>query len=344
MRPSIHCELVNGPFGDPAVYADIMFERRALLFDLGDIRELPPRKLLRVTHVFVSHTHMDHFSGFDHLLRLMLGREKTIALYGPAGFIDKVGHKLQAYTWNVIQNYAGNLVFDVYEVHDNGTLRNARFRSLSVFQPELQPDLHIKDDELTSCGAFKIRCAVLDHGIPCLGFALEEAAHVNVWKTKLDQLGLAVGPWLRDLKHAVLTGAPMNTPIRALKRSADGVTPVTLPFRDLCGLVQITAGQKIAYIVDVRYHPSNAERIQHLAFGADLLFIESPFLEADSAHAARKNHLTALQAGTLAAHAQVKQFLPFHFSPRYADRGEALLEEAIRAFSGALKNAAIADG
>src|SRR5579875_3213772 len=90
MRPSIHCELVNGPFGDPAVYADIMFERRALLFDLGDIRELPPRKLLRVTHVFVSHTHMDHFSGFDHLLRLMLGREKTIALYGPAGFIDKV--------------------------------------------------------------------------------------------------------------------------------------------------------------------------------------------------------------------------------------------------------------
>jgi ribonuclease Z len=344
MRPSIHCELVNGPFGDPAVYADIMFERRALLFDLGDITELPPRKLLRVTHVFVSHTHMDHFSGFDHLLRLMLGREKTIALYGPAGFIDKVGHKLQAYTWNVIKNYAGNLVFDVYEVHDNGTLRNARFRSSCAFQSEVEPDLRIKDNQLTSCGAFKVRCAVLDHGIPCLGFALEEAAHVNVWKTKLDQLGLAVGPWLRDLKHAVLTGAPMDTPIRALKRNEGGITPVTLPFRDLSGLVHITAGQKIAYIVDVRYHPSNAERIRHLAFGADLLFIESPFLEADSAHAARKNHLTARQAGTLAARAQVKQFVLCHFSPRYPDHGEALREEARRAFSEVLENEPIADG
>ena len=24
---------------------------------------LPPRKLLRISHVFVSHTHMDHFAG-----------------------------------------------------------------------------------------------------------------------------------------------------------------------------------------------------------------------------------------------------------------------------------------
>jgi ribonuclease Z len=48
--------------------------------------------------VFVSHAHMDHFAGFDRLLRVTLGRDKSIALFGPAGFIDRVEHKLAGYT------------------------------------------------------------------------------------------------------------------------------------------------------------------------------------------------------------------------------------------------------
>ena len=58
MRPNFHPVLVNGSAGDPALFIDCLFEHRALLFDLGDIRALPPRKLLRISHVFVSHAHM----------------------------------------------------------------------------------------------------------------------------------------------------------------------------------------------------------------------------------------------------------------------------------------------
>ncbi len=96
-------------FGDPALYIETLFERRAILFDLGDIAALSPRKVLRLEHVFVSHTHIDHFVGFKRMLRLLVGRERKISLQGPEGFIDQVGHKLHAYpscmpivgTWSI---------------------------------------------------------------------------------------------------------------------------------------------------------------------------------------------------------------------------------------------------
>ena len=46
MRPHLHPSLVNGPDGDPAMYVDFLHERRAILFDLGNIALLPPRKIL----------------------------------------------------------------------------------------------------------------------------------------------------------------------------------------------------------------------------------------------------------------------------------------------------------
>ena len=81
MTPQFHPSLVNDPFDDPGVYVDFLYERRALLFDLGDIRALSARKILRLSHIFVSHTHVDHFFGFDHVLRLCLGREKQLQLF-----------------------------------------------------------------------------------------------------------------------------------------------------------------------------------------------------------------------------------------------------------------------
>ena len=100
--------LVNDTFGDPGLYVDLVFERRALLFDLGDLSRLSPRSLLRISDVFVSHRHMDHFVGFDQLLRCILGREKTVGFYGPPGLIEGIEHKLKSYTWNLIAGYEGN--------------------------------------------------------------------------------------------------------------------------------------------------------------------------------------------------------------------------------------------
>src|SRR5947209_2902302 len=89
MRPIFHPSLVNGRYGDPAVYVETLFKTDSVLFDLGEIASLSPRKIRRVDQVFVSHAHIDHFVGFDHLLRLLVGQEKTVHLYGPAGFIER---------------------------------------------------------------------------------------------------------------------------------------------------------------------------------------------------------------------------------------------------------------
>jgi ribonuclease Z len=62
-----------------------MFDRQALLFDLGDVSPLSARKLVRISDVFVTHRHMDHFSGFDRLLRFVLGRDQALNPYGPVG-------------------------------------------------------------------------------------------------------------------------------------------------------------------------------------------------------------------------------------------------------------------
>jgi ribonuclease Z len=146
--------LVNGPFDDPGLYVDLVFERRALLFDIGDVTGLPSRKLLRISDVFVTHRHMDHFAGFDHLLRRLLGREKNLGVYGSAGFIDAVEHKLKAYTWNLIEGHDGELVIRATEVDSSNDVRKAVFRGRSRFERSETETGRRRDDILLEQRAF----------------------------------------------------------------------------------------------------------------------------------------------------------------------------------------------
>ncbi|MBK5199391.1 MAG: MBL fold metallo-hydrolase, partial [Methyloceanibacter sp.] len=72
--------LINGRFGDPALFVGAQFEGENPVRP-GDITALPPRNIRRIEHVFVSHAHIDHFIGFDLLLRVLVGREATVKLY-----------------------------------------------------------------------------------------------------------------------------------------------------------------------------------------------------------------------------------------------------------------------
>ncbi|WP_303906320.1 ribonuclease Z [Thiohalomonas denitrificans] len=328
MKPLFHPRLVNTPEGDPGVLVEFLFERRALLFDLGDNTPLSPRTLLSVTHAFISHTHMDHFIGFDRLVRLLVGRNKQLHLFGPPGLIDQVGHKLAAYTWNLVANYRADFALAVTELGSGGRARHAHYHSRDAFRRSGETESVISDGLLVDEPQFSVRHTLLDHRIPSVAYALEEKQHINIWKNRLDELGLKTGPWLRELKRAILVGEADDTPVRA--KGEDGERLLSLGELKR-SVVRIEPGQKVAYVTDTAGHKANAERILQLISGADTLFIETPFLQEDAAMANEKYHLTAARAGELARRAGVGRIVPFHYSARYPD-GEALAREALAAF------------
>ncbi|KAF0220379.1 MAG: ribonuclease [Geobacteraceae bacterium] len=335
MTPQFHPTLINGPFDDPGVYIDFLFERRALLFDLGEIGSLTPRKILRTSHIFISHTHVDHFIGFDHLVRICLGREKKLHLFGPPGFVDQVWHRLASYTWNLVQNYPTDFTIVASEVHPDGKALAAEFHCLKGFPPEGVTSYPVADGVILDEETFRIRTVFLDHKTPCLAFSLEEKNHVNIMKNRLDELGLPVGPWLAELKRAVLRGEPDDAPFRAWWHEKGMSRERQMPLRELKETVlRIVPGQKITYVTDTVYTPENAARIVELARGSDYLFIEATFLHEEADRAAEKYHLTAHQAGLLAREAEVGRVTPFHFSPKYKGMEELLRREMEEAFAG----------
>ena len=335
MNPLFHPQLVNGPWGDPVLYIEFKFDRRAILFDLGEVRLLPARKLLKVTHVFVSHTHLDHFIGFDHLLRICLGREMTIFLYGPPRFIDQLESKLRAYTWNLVENYSNDLLLVAYEIRPDRVLE-ARFPIGTAFRKSgLRETIGPFNGRLYEEEAFQIRSVILDHKIPSLAFTLEERCHLNILKTGLAEMNLPKGLWLKELKAAIWRGEKDDFPVRVWGKDREGFQERTVTLGHLKEkLIKITPGQKIGYVVDTVFNEKTARDLVALVRGSDLLFIEAAFLDKDRERARDKCHLTAAQAGRLARQAGVRQMIPIHFSPKYSRNPEIIEKEALNAFQG----------
>jgi ribonuclease Z len=324
--------LVNPPFGDPGLYVGLRYQGRAMQFDLGRLDRLPVGALAKLSHVFVSHTHIDHFIGFDHLLRMCLARDIHIELFGPPGITDNVRGKLAGYTWNLIDSYPFRLT-----VHEVGCERidAVHLPARTAFRPEPLPTRAF-DGTLVDTPELRVTTAHLDHRIPCLGFALTEKTRFNVRTDALEALGVPPGRWLNQLKDAVRDAAPDDTTLTAEWREHGVRQTRTLRLGEVRSLLIETRGQKLAYVVDTLFSRANLERIGALARGADVFFCESLFLDADRDQASKRYHLTARQAGTLARVAQVARLETFHFSSRYERDPVPLRAEAQATFRGEL--------
>jgi ribonuclease Z len=324
-KTSLRTRLLNGQTGDPALLVQLRWQGRALLIDLGRIDRTPAPVLFPIEAVFVSHAHMDHFMGFDQLLRLFLARDTALRLFGPVGIADCVQGKLAGYTWNLTDEY--RFTIDVTEIADD-VLTHTRFAASERFARVARGTTPRKGPTVLEDPFFRVEAAALDHKIVSMAYAVIERTHLNVRQGSLEAADLRPGPWLNALKTAIRNHASDATVIEV----APGDRRPLATLRD--ALLDVTPGQKVAYAVDTLFSPGNAERIIRLARDADLFYCESPFLDEDIDQATRRYHLTARQAGALARAARARRLNVFHFSPRYEGRYGELVAEAHAEYLG----------
>ncbi len=338
MTPTLHPRLLNGIAGDPGVFVEAMHASGAVLFDCGDLSSLSTGHLLRVELLGISHTHLDHWSDFERLLRPLVGREKRVRMLGPPGFAGHLHRRLASTTWNLVDRIPLDLVFEAVEVQPAPPHPRAQFRLKAAFAREdLSPLVPEADGTLLRLGALGLRAALLDHGTPSLGFALAEERHLNVWRNRLEERGLPTGAWLGRLKEAVARDLPDDHPIPIHARPSDAAGAPVQPLGALRDLVAVTPGQRIAYLTDFADTPANRAVAVELARAADILFIEAPFLAEDAAAAAERMHLTTRAAGEIARAAGARRVEPFHLSPRYLGQEARWLAEIEAAFGAPLR-------
>lgn len=326
MKPSFHARPVSGPFEDPCVYVRILREKRALLFDLGSVGRLELGNLLKITDVFVTHMHMDHFAGFDTVLRGVLKRDTPLRIFGPENIIQCVEGKLKGYTWNLIKDYP--LKIDVFEIKE-GSISHAGFYAENSFEkienPEIEFDGIIKKEP-----SFKIKGVLLSHQIPIMAYSLEEEFHININKAMLRERGLPVGPWLSDLKSAIRESQRSGVS----SQQSFGINNKVYSLEELMTIATITKGQKISYVMDIAPTDENMGKIIPFVKGSDILFCEAYFLERDRDRAEKRHHLTAAIAGRIAREANAGSLEIMHFSPKYRHCIDELYNEAMREFKG----------
>jgi ribonuclease Z len=307
--------LGGGKLGDPSLYLDIVDRKRGLLFDCG-LNNFSHASLRKVSDLFISHTHIDHFIGFDALLRLNLAEAKTLHVYGPPGIQRNVSGKLQGYIWNICQNL--QLTIIVHEILPERIVSTTleSWKGFEITHIEERQ----KSDTLLDTEEFSVRHIQLNHKTPSFGYSFIEADSFNVQKDSLQSLGLEPGPWVTTLKTQAHHPEAKETLLQV------GEKAYTIGFLSQQLLV-LKKGMKITYLTDFLFDEESLEEIIRFAWASDIVFCEAAFSENEWEKARRTYHLTAKQAGILARMSHANQLVLFHISKRYQDYS-LLIEEA----------------
>ncbi|GGJ58278.1 MBL fold metallo-hydrolase [Deinococcus roseus] len=293
-----------------------------LLFDCGDgtLTGLPYSDILGVDHLFFSHLHVDHVSGFDAYFRANFNRtSKENHIWGPPETAKIMQHRFQGYMWNLAEQYS--TIWQVHEVFPEH-IQTYRFDTAEGFRitHDLGQRKHsgvILDEE-----QYQVKAITLDHQTPCLGFAVQEKAKTRIDVAKLPGLGLQPGKWMEHLKDFHFEEKTLEV---------DGQVHETADLREKLLVGHPRGG--VAYLTDFLLTKETREALQVFLKGMDILICEGQYMQEDLDRAQRNFHLTSQQAAQIALECGIKKLLLMHVSKRYdLAEWQKLLMEARRVF------------
>jgi ribonuclease Z len=173
--------------------------------------------------------------------------------------------------------------------------------------PNVGVSLNVLEEGLVFEGKqFTLTAFPVHHrGGGCFGFTFEEETRRPFQAEKAEALAIPQGPVRRDLLAGVAVTLPDGRVIQPDDVLGDPVR-----------------GAKLCFIGDV----ARTGPLHSVVADADLLAIESTYLDADQEMAKAHGHITAKAAAKLAQNANVKTLVLHHLSRRY--RTQDVLAEA----------------
>jgi ribonuclease Z len=239
--------------------------------------------------------------GFKRLNRILLTHGHLDHILGLGGLLSTI---LRWESMDEIEIYAGDMALEriedlIYKVVLRGTES-----PIPIHLKQLHPGPFFENEN------FQISAVPVSHrGTGCFGFVFDEKGKRPFLPEKAEALQIPIGPWRKDL----VMGKAVTLP--------DGrqIDPEMV-------LGDHRRGTRLVYIGDVG---KTAELVKPCR-NADMLVIEATYIESEKHMAKKFGHLTALEAGKLAAEAGVKELVLTHISRRYREKD--ILQEAQSVF------------
>jgi len=250
-----------------------------MLFDCGEGTQqqmMRAKTGMKISSIFITHFHADHFLGIPGLIQTMSfnGNTEPMDIYGPVRTEQMVNF----------------------------------MKELGYFKPGFVINAHeLEDGDVVDKGEYSIKAVATDHGIPSLGYVLDEKSRAGRFnRERAIDLGVPVGNMFSKLQK----GATVMVNGRTIMPSQ--VMGETRP------------GRKIVYSGDTR----PCKSIERESKGADLLIHDGTFDNELRDWALETKHSTASEAAQLAEKANVRQLILTHFSSRYSENADPLLHDA----------------